>query len=274
MRAPRPRGTPVDQLRLRAWLEDFSGYRYAVNEGRIQAWLGQFEARHLDAAARVLDIVEYFGAERISAAFRQSLGSLPGWHRDANQRSGKWRFAAMSQSAGESGDSMLHQFRIANRLRDRRHNELFVRPSELTNQELGARDTIVLLDDFVGTGKQVSEAWNSAFSQLVAECGTVYLIVVGAYRAGFDRIQEDTDLQLVASHRFNEADNFFSNQCNHFSPEEKTAIRAYCERANRQQPAGFGDCGLVVVFSHGCPNDSLPVLHADHPRWRGLFPRD
>jgi hypothetical protein len=27
------------------------------------------------------------------------------------------------------------------------------------------------------------------------------------------------------------------------------------------------------VFQHRSPNNSIPILHADHERWTGLFPR-
>ena len=47
------------------------------------------------------------------------------------KRKGRWRFAAMSGSAGESGDAMLYQFRIANGLDARGFNELFVSRSDL-----------------------------------------------------------------------------------------------------------------------------------------------
>ena len=236
MRAPRPRAAPIDAARMRTWLGDFGSYRYPVNELRIRDWLNQFDARHQDMAARVLDIIDYFGNDRISIAYRQSLSSLQGWHKEASRRSGKWRFAAMSQSAGESGDSMLHLFRIANKLREKKYNELFVRPSELIHEQLGADDTIVLLDDFVGTGKQVCDAWRDAFSELVVGCGTVYLIVVAAFRTGFDRIHDETELNLVASHRLNEGDNFFSNQCHHFRQRRRRP--SYVLRASQQANTG------------------------------------
>lgn len=38
---------------------------------------------------------------------------------------------------------------------------------------------------------------------------------------------------------------------------------------------GFHGCGLSVVLSHNCPNNSLPILwyHPDHYDYLGLFPR-
>ena len=68
----------------------------------------------------------------------------------------------MSRSAGESGDAMLYQFRLANGLDGRGFNELFVSRSDLFRlpmlpegdpNRLGEDDVVVLLDDFSGTGK-------------------------------------------------------------------------------------------------------------------------
>jgi hypothetical protein len=69
-------------------------------------------------------------------------------------------------------------------------------------------------------------------------------------------------------------DNTFSPACIHFSDDEKEAVFRYCKRANRQEPKGFCDCGLLIVFSHRCPSNSVPALHAANDRWQGLFPRN
>lgn len=38
---------------------------------------------------------------------------------------------------------------------------------------------------------------------------------------------------------------------------------------------GFDGCGLSIVLSHNCPNNSMPILwyHPDYYKYRGLFPR-
>jgi hypothetical protein len=43
--------------------------------------------------------------------------------------------------------------------------------------------------------------------------------------------------------------------------------------ASQRHPRGFGDCGLVIVLYHQCPNNSLAVLHASSGNWEPLFPR-
>jgi hypothetical protein len=256
------------------WLQDFVGYRSAVNQWRIEEWLRQFTAKDRDAAARVLDTVEFYGPDRIAHAYRTGLAALPEWHTTAANRTGRWRFVQMSSSAGDSGGTMIHHFRLANKMTRSAYDKLFVFPSMLVQEQLGADDTVVLLDDFVGTGQQVTTAWNLFFSELVAGAGTVYLMVVAARRRGRERVQAETDLVVHAAHELDDCDNLFGDDCQHFTVAEKRALKRYCKRASKKEPAGFGECGLLVVFSHRCPNDSVAVLHASHSKWRGLFPRN
>lgn len=273
MRPPRERSSPINQARKRSWLSNFVGYRTAVNEGRIDEWLGQFAARDRDLAARVLDAVEFYGPDRIANAYRSCLSALPGWSATKTERTGRWRFVQLSESAGDSGGTMMHHFRLANKLDGKLHNEMFIFPSQLVQEQLGPDDTVVMLDDFIGTGHQVTAAWQNAFSELVANVGTVYLLVVAARRRGRDRVKQETGLSIQYAFDIDDCDDFFSIQCRHFTADEKAIFLKYCKKASRRQPAGYGDCGLTVVFSHRCPNDSVAALHATHSKWHGLFPR-
>jgi hypothetical protein len=236
-------------------------------------------------AARVLDVVEYYGQSVIHEAYRQALKALNGWHAKPSKRKGRWRFAAMSGSAGESGDAMLYQFRVANGLDARQLNELFVSRSDLFRQpllpdndpqKLGKDDVVVLLDDFSGTGTQVCKAWNdpeTSFGALLAGVGKVYLIVIAASKSARKRIAHETDISLVHAHELRESDDVFSNHCKHFTTADRNRLLHYGKIADKKQPKGFGNCGFVVVFQHRSPNNSIPILHVDHSRWTGLFPR-
>ena len=145
MKTPMRRRSPITNQRMASWTTLFSGYRLAVNEQRIDRWLDQFKPGDRDLAARILDCVEFVSNEQMMGAFRSMLACIPGWHIDESRRQGKWRFVPYSASAGESGDSMLHKFRSANRLGDRRFNKLFIYKRDLIRQELGPQDTVVFL---------------------------------------------------------------------------------------------------------------------------------
>ena len=285
MRRPLAPGTSIDAKRYRRWIDNFGSYRTGIINVSIQSWLNQFDASDQDLAARVLDAVEFYGQSQIYAAYRNALAALEGWHKTASKRKGRWRFAAMSGSAGESGDAMLYQFRVANSLDARQLNELFVSRSDLFRlanlpdsdpHKLGKDDVVVLLDDFSGTGTQVCDAWNdpeTSFGALLTGVGKVYLVVVAASKSARKRIKDETDISLVSGHELQESDDVFSDHCKHFTKIDRTKLLHYGTIADKKFPKGFRECGFVVVFQHRTPNNSIPILHADHSKWTGLFPR-
>jgi hypothetical protein len=273
MKAPHERRAAVDGQRIRAWVDDFAGYRYPVTEGRVERWLTQFDGAHHDVAARVLDAVDFIGQDQIAAIFRRILAMLPGWSRNRRKRRGTWRFAPFSGSTGESGDSMLHCFRVANDLDSRMHDNLFIHRSEIVAARLTPADTLVLVDDFSGTGQQACGSWEM-FQELLGGGPRVYLLLVSAAVDALHQIKSRTGLRAVCGHQLTDEDNIFHACCTHFNATEKDALLAYCQRADPSHPRGHGNCGFLVVFAHRCPNNTIPVLNVTSAQWEGLFRRN
>jgi hypothetical protein len=272
MNRPRARGAEINTSRFNWWLSQFSGYRNPVTRGMIELWLKQFSARDQDLAARVLDAVLFIGNQHIHTCFRDLLGTLQGWDKSASKRHGRWFFVPFSGSVGESGDSMVHNFRMATAMNKKRYNDLFIHRSELVMKTPGPQDTVVLLDDFSGTGNQACESWREVFGELLAGGPRVILMLIAATRDALDRITAETDMEPICGTILRGRDNIFHSDCNHFSQAEKDALLTYCSRADSGLPKGYGDSGLVLVFAHKCPNNTIPILHASHGNWQGLFP--
>lgn len=285
MRRPLSSGTAIDARRYRRWVDNFGSYRAGIINVSIQSWLNQFEASDQNLAARVLDAVEFYNQSQIHLAYRHALDALDGWHRSALKRKGRWKFAAMSGSAGESGDAMLYQFRVANGLDAKAMDTMFASRTDLFRlanlpdndpNRLGESDVVVLLDDFSGTGTQVCEAWNNpetSFGSLLAGVGKVYLILVAASRSARRRIKNETNISVIAGHELNDGDDIFSESCKHFTDADRERLLHYGRIADKRHPKGYKDCGFVVIFQHRAPSNSIPILHADNSRWAGLFPR-
>ena len=168
---------------------------------------------------------------------------------------------------------MLHSFRIANRLSGPAHRELFISPADIVRSRLGPGDSLVFVNDFVGTGTEVCDAWQAHFAELTAGIGNVYLLVSMSCRAGRKRVGEETLIQLVCGQELSESDNLFAKACKHFNDGDKATLLDYAARADKRRPKGYGDCGLLVVFQHRCPNNSVAFLHAESNKWDPLFPR-
>ena len=272
MKIAQPRNSPVNQQRRNGWLSAFDGYRHAITEHALTDWLAQFPAPDRDIGARLLDCVEFFPVSQLASLFRQVLAALPGWHAQDQQRQGRWAFSAFSSSAGESGDSMLHKFRMANDLGGKKYRDMFLHRSELLSAGLGPDDSLVFVDDFAGTGRQVVEAWEEYFHEVVPET-KLYLVLAAATSRAVERISTETPLMVNPGFQFDDSDNVFHDACVQFTDVEKQTILRLCRRANAANPKGFGDCGLLAVFAHNTPNNSIPILHAVNARWTGLFRR-
>lgn len=273
MNRPLDQGCEIGAQRYRRWLAHFAGYRNPVTQQLIELWLEQFSAQDKDLAARVLDSVLFIDHHHIHACFKQLLASLDGWHISPSKRKGQWFFVPFSGSVGESGDSMVHAFRMATSMTNRNCNSLFIHRSELVGKKPSAGDTVVLLDDFSGSGDQACGSWKNPFAELLAGGPRVVLMLVAATSVALERITNETDMEPLCGTTLPPSANIFSPTCRHFADKEKLGLLEYCKRADRTNPKGHRDCGLVVVLAHRCPNNSIPVLHANHNDWQGLFPR-
>lgn len=273
MKASKPRNTAIDGRRLDEWLDHFHGYRVRVTRTRLEGWLQQFAATDRDTAARILDCVDYISQDDLTAACRALLARLPGWSVDPARRQGRWLFCPFSSSTGESGDTLLHTFRIANGLDRAPFRTLFASRAELLMRDPGPDDTVVFLDDIAGTGTQAADYWEDTLSELLPRRPRIILALVAALDKARTLIEEQTPFRVIESRALTSGDQLFSDDCREFDAMEKERILKYCRRADRRSPKGFGDCGLLVVFHHRCPNNSIPVLHSSSPRFPGLFPR-
>ena len=210
-----PRGTAIDMKRRRRWIGNFSTYRHQVSDQSITDGLSSLRMLTGMSPARLLDVVDFYSMDRIQG-FQNSFAALPGWHATAAQRHGRWRFAGLSRSAGESADAMMHRFRLANGLDAKKYNDLFIHPSQILLEKLGPDDTLVFIDDFVGTGNSVCRAWEESFAELVSDIGRVFLVVVAAIEEGRKKVADKTSLTCVAGHELTERDEFFRRKMRNF----------------------------------------------------------
>ncbi len=271
MRAAGNRGAPIDDARMAQWAKRFRYYRQPPDIEAIDSWLSSFKGDTKDVAARILDCVEVISDAQIQAGYRSSLEQIPGWVRTKRERDGAWYFAGFG-FAGESGQAMVRTFREANKLNDTRQDDLFCTIADIPSKKLTAADTIIFIDDFCGTGTQICTRWDT-IGMLIGSDAECHLIVTAATDDAIAKIEDKTPLKVHAHIHIHPNENFFSERCTRFTPAEKNAIFPYCKIADAKNPRGFRDAGLLYVLNHKTPNNSIPILHANHSQWTGLFPR-
>ncbi|MBY5516211.1 phosphoribosyltransferase-like protein [Rhizobium leguminosarum] len=261
----------ASEKQLATWTERFGVYRMRPTKDVLMHWLERFDPADLPIAHKLLDAVVIVSELEIHQGYKAALEGLPGWSKSSKNRQGRWYFVGAG-SAGESGPAMLRLFREANSLQHEGWQPLFVTAKDLPGLNLSAYDHCVFVDDFAGTGKQMVDYW-PLMQELVASEAKCYLLLTAVTSCAADVIQKNTDLELRSFLTLGPDANVFADESDLFSEEERAALDKYGKRAWKSHPRGFGSCGLALVLSHKTPNNSLPILHANHENWIGPFPR-
>lgn len=270
MRRPEDRNTPIDSERLLGWERRFRFYRAPPGQEEINNWLARFSDEDRDAAARILDCVDVISEATIQQGYKEALKSIEGWHKSAAKRDGRWIFTGFGKPS-ESGWSMLRVFREANGLTAGTHDGLFRHTTEIPSLKLTAEDTIVVVDDFSGTGNQICRRWPT-LQELIASDARCFIILTAATVDAIRKIEDETGVSVISKVKIQKNENIFVGT--RFNADDQARLLKYCRRADAKNPKGFNDCGLLYVLSHKTPNNSIPILHANHLRWIGLFPRN
>ncbi|MFH1920896.1 MAG: hypothetical protein ABIP48_13585, partial [Planctomycetota bacterium] len=171
----------------------------------------------------------------------------------------------------ESGPSILHRFRNVNGMRrSKQFIELHEAPQRIFALQ---RPALFFLDDFVATGKQISDYWRDVVSQLVPEYFPVYLGVVAAFPDGTRRVEDETPLTVLAVNELSSRNQLLGTANNTFTNPQKQTLHNYCSDWGNH-PLGHGNVGALVSFSHGTPNNTPSVIRGSErqrPR-HGILP--
>ena len=264
-----PEGLTLE--RLAAWFGRFRFYRHPPSQEELLAWIQQFSPEDHRLAATILDQVVLLSDVEIQQGYHDALAALPGWSVDDAVRQGNWVFVGLG-GQGESGQTMLHMFREAVGLTSDRFQAMFATPADLPALRLTAHDTVIFVDDFSGTGDQFSKHW-AIYQELLSGEAKAYLFLAAATSDAMNRLAELQDIQVTARLILDPSANVFSDQNTVFLAADKAKVLAYCKKADRSNPMGWGKCGLLLVISRKTPNNSIPILHARSRKWVPVFPR-
>lgn len=234
----------------------FAGYEPSpVDRPRLGAWLqNNLRPQHWPLGLKLLREIKYFSIVEIMQLMRPLRDATVAQLQNDGFDESEAVYVPYGR-VGESANDIIRRYRNVNQLHRRRHQ--FLSPMELMEWCVDHDGPVVFLDDFVGTGKQVSDNWDDHFSALVLPTTPVYLSVLAAWGPGTDTIQDRTPLRVLnlrtLDHRLQ------LESCPRLTGGEKNTIMRCCEAAGNE-PLGFGDLGLLVSFAYSTPNNSISVL--------------
>ena len=175
----------------------------------------------------------------------------------------------------KSGQMLLYHYRAVNSLSESHFRYLWNLPAFTAK---GIR-VLAFVDDFIGTGKQVTTFWHEELKgQRGIETADLYCLVLFAFREAIVYVQTQTPFKVICVERLDERDRVFSPECSIFSnDEERRRAEEICRRHGEmlcpQNPLGYDDSQALIAFEYQTPNNSLPILWSQAKGWIPIFER-
>lgn len=236
-----------------------------MSEARILRWVAQFSDEDLPLAAKLLSQLRYFNAMNIRSMTRQlvQLAEV-----EIGASSDNALFIPVSSVPGGGAETVA---RVLRSLRDP------FRPNVATMVDLHEPpddiDFLVFVDDFSGTGDTLASWWDNV-ETLVRPIGaaSVFAALIMTSQA-LARASELGDAMSMVE--LGVEANVLHEESGVFEKAEQQRILDYCVRTgcSNRYLRGYGESGLLLAFTHGCPNNSLPILWYGGEEWTELFRR-
>lgn len=248
---------------------DEAAHRFGDHEdmsrGHVLRWLSQFTDDHLEVGAAVLQRISYYNASQIRIMARQLVTVVHDQFNDIDRQ------AIVFVPVGDPGSSSGI---IARAIRDMRPRPRLMLMADIEDLPPGDIRVIVFVDDFSGTGNQLREWWTNVEMLIRPKEATIAVALLVMNTRARVRIEEFAEHALAVV-ELSDNSNVLHQNSQAFTAAEKTTLLHYCSQTHcaAQFMRGYGDCGLLIAFRHGCPNNSLPILWYNARPWRALFHR-
>lgn len=180
----------------------------------------------------------------------------------------------VDSSPAKSGATLLREFKRFKEF----HSDMEVSMNNLKNIDI---KSIVLFDDFMGTGKQFE-----TFMEIIKnEIGDIILIYcpLAAHIDGIKHINKLYPNIIISPVEILDSKNSFFSQ--EYFPKlaediNIEGLQKVYENMIKDKPSiikdgylGFGEQALTYIFDMSSPNNSLPVLSNKDNNWERIFPR-
>lgn len=248
------------------WAED--------REKDIVQWLENFKPEHRELALQLLRGVRVCSASDYHQWCKALHGYLPS---EIRQNVASTRYVGLGLPS-ESGSLVSFYYRTTNGIALEHFLDLNQAADStfLTTQGVQA---LVFLDDFIGSGNQAIEFWQSLSLRLgeIANAINFFYSAFIGYRDGKENIENHTKFKVNVVRQLDESDKAFgvgSKVFVEYAREiAKGIFREYGGRLFPRHPLGYRDGQMLITFEHNTPNNTLPVLWSEEDNWFPLFTR-
>jgi hypothetical protein len=249
----------------------YNPFRGDVSDQALSEWIAQFEETERPVINQLLKAFRYYGSAQVAELVK---GLYTDIHNSSTDLNSELWFVPVGYVA-KSGSIIAYYFRVQNELQQDR----FISPVDIAALPLTQKSTVVFLDDFLGTGNQALQVWNTVAEPIIkkTKCNFVYATVV-AFREGIEFVKTKTGFTTFAVDVLDDCDRPFSTSSHVFETESdrnaaEKIIGKYGDRLYPNHPFGYRRTQGLLGFFYSTPNNTLPIFWSAQSGWKPLLAR-
>lgn len=241
-----------------------------ITQDEIENWIQQFnEDEEQILCLKLLKNIRFYNNKQIRQMCKTCHSKLL-FDLD-REKSEKIIFIPVGKP-GKSGNFLIYLYRLENHLKDSQIVE-FDNIEEQSNY-----DTIVFIDDLIGTGEQFSNFIDkSKLEKYKSEGKKIYYLALVGFEDGISRIIKDNKINIKTAQKLTTTDLPLSKQCDILEEGEKTKakeiLQEYGGKLFKDNSLGFQNFGALVAFDYRTPNITFPIFWSDAKGWFPVFKR-
>ena len=269
-----------------------------------RGWLNNFHSDERFFANHLLNVFLYFNETMEDALLRAAVQSLSAGisrgRTSLTDAKSQWQAflegLVVTYVEGETPRATDSGYLFARKARQVLgiQDSQIVRPAEAVDRFIDKSDgALLLVDDFVGSGRQMAATWHRSYTAPSGRRGTLREIETNGNRViytplvatsyGKRRLAEACpSLEVRAAHEIDERYSLVSPDSilwpDSLKADAMEFMRSTSERATITSTCEFGwkgfhDLALAIAFGHGVPDATLPLFYWESADWHPLIRR-
>ncbi|AXB57681.1 phosphoribosyltransferase-like protein [Flavobacterium fluviale] len=263
-------------------LEILSGrLKHVVSPLDIVKWLGNFEEHEIDLAKKILSNLTVYTTYEIESILNDAFVNLfpknvPDGHQLIVNDVGEF---------GKSGSMIAYFFQKTSFYKKNAKSIKLVNNLKDISYDNFSIYSLIMLDDFVGTGDSVKDYFYVSREYMTA-FANIYFIGIAGMRNGIKNLKGlFTKVVIPPSNIFKKA---FAPDASYFGYRKHVPYRDMAFKYGKSlsqkkskvgkkekfiNALGYDNSQALVSFAYGSPNNTLPIIWASTTGWIPLIPR-
>ena len=248
-------------------INDFSDHEN-IKRPRIIRWISQFPEKNRYLCEKIIDSIKYYSASNIQKMVSELVQIIINENEKVSK---KEIFFVPIGSAGSASQLIARHLKSISGVANSNIVNLFELLKIVKDKP---KSILVFIDDFSGTGNTIKDWWYNIEPLILPLDMKVILGILVLNEKADPELRKITN-NLHFIDYLDHGNDMLGSVSNTFSEDEKKELVKLCKKTGCSQKyvKGWGDCGLLVAFKHGCPNNSLPILWHKSTEWQNLFAR-